>query len=84
MRKQGGAWFVDIRKPSNYSELSQENKFNLDNQINEMIRTKYQFINYNGLRESSLKLLTRNNPKKNPFSPKKKILQYSPKEVLLN
>jgi len=68
IRKQGGAWFVDIRKPSNYSEFSHEQKLSLDNQINRMIQSKYQFINYNGLREQHLRALTGNNPKKNPFS----------------
>ena len=67
IRKHGGAWFVDIRKPSNYSGLSQKDKFNLDNQINEMIRIKYQFINYNGLNENLWTKIKRASVTDNPF-----------------
>jgi len=74
MRKQGGAWFVDIRKKSNYSELSTTQKFNLDKQIDKMIQRKYQFINYNGLNKKIWRRLTQNNPKKNPFSNKVVII----------
>jgi len=74
MRKQGGAWFVDIRKKSNYSELSTVDKFNLDRQIDQMIQKKYQFINYNGLNKKIWRRLTQNNPKKNPFSNKVVII----------
>ena len=54
IKKNRGAWLVDIRKPSNYESLSTEDRNNLDNQLNEMIRDKYQFINYNGLRNDTL------------------------------
>jgi hypothetical protein len=56
--KQNGAWFIDATKPSNFSELTSEQKNELDLQLNEMIRSKYTFINYNGLRMSRLKELT--------------------------
>ena len=58
IRKNNGAWLVNVKKESNYETLSPEDKYSLDLQINEMIRTKYQFINYNGLRESHLELYT--------------------------
>lgn len=53
-----GAWFVDITKKTNYSELSTLEKKSLDKQIDEMIKNKYTFINYNGLRMNHLMNLT--------------------------
>ena len=58
--KQKGAWFVNIKKPSNYEEMSSLEKKSLDDQLNEMIRNKYTFINYNGLRLKRLQELTFN------------------------
>ena len=58
IRKNNGAWLVNVKKESNYDSLSPEDKHSLDLQINEMIRNKYQFINYNGLRDSHLKQYT--------------------------
>ena len=60
IKKNKGAWLVDIRKPSNYETLSSDDKSNLDLQLNEMIRYKYQFINYNGLRNDHLDSHTNN------------------------
>ena len=74
IRRQGGAWFVDIRKKSNYSELSTVQKFNLDSQIDKMIQRKYQFINYNGLNKKLWRRLTQNNPNFNPFTNKVVII----------
>ena len=56
--KQKGAWFVNIKKPSNYEELTSIEKKSLDDQLNEMIRNKYTFINFNGLRLKRLQELT--------------------------
>ena len=48
--KNGGAWLSDIRETEpNYSDLSPEHQKSLDEQLNEMIRSKYVDINYNGL-----------------------------------
>ena len=58
IRRNGGAFFVNIKKKSNYDELSDTSKRVLEEQLNEMIRQKYQFINYNGLREKKLEQLT--------------------------
>jgi hypothetical protein len=58
IQKNDGAFFINIKKQSNYDELSDTHKLVLDSQINEMIRQKYQFINYNGLRERKLNQLT--------------------------
>ena len=58
IKKQQGAWFVNIKKPSNYEDLTSIEKKSLDDQLNEMIRNKYTFINYNGLRLKRLEELT--------------------------
>jgi hypothetical protein len=52
IRKKGGAWLVNIKKPSNFDGLSTTDKLALNEQIDRMIKTKYIFINYNGLRKS--------------------------------
>ena len=60
IEKKGGAWLVDVRKPSNYNDLSADNGKSLNEQIDEMIQSKYKFINYNGLRRDKLKDMTDN------------------------
>ena len=64
--KQGGAWLVNVSKSAPYPELSPVDKKKLDDQINEMIETKYSFINYNGLRRDKWRDMT-NNFEKNLF-----------------
>ena len=67
IKKNGGAWLIDITKPSNYDKLVDVDKSAIDKQIDEMIKSKYSYINYKGgLNEEKLKLLT-DNYKKNPF-----------------
>ena len=58
INRHGGAFFVNIKKKSNYDELSDTSKQVLEEQLNEMIKQKYQFINYNGLREKRLHEMT--------------------------
>ena len=58
--KQGGAWLVNVTKESNYDSLSNEEMLSLNNQINEMIESKYLQLNYNGFRERHLQALTQN------------------------
>jgi hypothetical protein len=58
IEKRKGAWFINIKKNSNYSELTDTDKKALEDQLNEMIKQKYTFINYNGLRTPKLKELT--------------------------
>ena len=58
--KRKGAWLVNVKKASNYSELSSVDKESLDDQLNIMIEQKYTFINYNGLRIKQLEKLTDN------------------------
>jgi|UniRef100_A0A6C0BYI0 hypothetical protein len=73
IRKNGGAWFVNIKKEPNYESLTADEKAQLNNQIDEMIRSKYRFLNYNGLRNDHIKGLTENG-KINPFSNKVVII----------
>ena len=66
IRKQQGAWLVNVTKQPNFGFLDATAKSSIDNQINEMIRYKYRFINYNGLRNTHLRELSKNY-EKNPF-----------------
>jgi hypothetical protein len=66
IKRKNGAWLVNVTKPSNYLQLSSSEKKSLDDQIDEMIQSKYTFINYNGLRRTRLAELT-NNFEKNMF-----------------
>jgi|UniRef100_A0A6C0IQ25 hypothetical protein len=47
VRSQGGAWLVNINKESNYESLDSSQQESLDEQLNQMIRSKYTDINYN-------------------------------------
>jgi hypothetical protein len=58
IHRHEGAFFINIKKQSNYDALSDTNKKILEEQINEMIKQKYTFINYNGLRSQRLKEMT--------------------------
>ncbi len=73
IKKNEGAWLVNVKKSSNFDTLSSTEKVSLNNQLNEMIRYKYKFISYNGLRKSHLETLT-NNFKENPFDNKVVII----------
>ena len=69
IRKEGGAWLVNIKKAANYDSLDAVQKDQLDKQLDEMIRYKYQFISYNGLRKRHLTELTKGSDglRVNPF-----------------
>ena len=60
IRRHGGAFFINVKKSSNYSSLNDNDKKVLEEQLNEMIRQKYTFINYNGLRSTRLAEMTSN------------------------
>lgn len=60
IREKNGAWFVNIKKPSNYSSLDSKEKAALTDQINKMISSKYHFINYNGLTPNAFEMLSAN------------------------
>ena len=66
IEKQGGAWLVDIRKPSNFATLSGNDQKIIDDQLNAMIRNKYVDLNYNGLNMRKMRELT-DDFSKNPF-----------------
>jgi hypothetical protein len=56
--KHKGAWLQDIRKKDpNFGDLTGEQQKVLDAQIDEMIRSKYIDINYNGINEKRLNAL---------------------------
>ena len=70
VRANGGAWMVNVTKPSNYeTELTPSQRVRVDRQIDEMINAKYEFINYNGLRAEKLKSMT-DDYTQNPFDNK--------------
>jgi hypothetical protein len=58
IKKMGGAWLVNVKKPSNYEQLTSDQRASLEVQLNQMIAVKYQFINYNGLRSEHLKRMS--------------------------
>jgi len=58
IQRNNGAWFVNIKNKSNYDSLSDTQKKLLEDQLNEMIKQKYRFINYNGLRSQRLHEMT--------------------------
>ena len=66
IRENEGAWMVNVKREANYESLSSQEKNSLDKQLNEMIRNKYQFINYNGLRTQHLDKISKDG-KVNPF-----------------
>jgi len=61
-----GIWVHENKAP-NYDELTPEEQSSVQEQIDKMIRTQYQFIHYNGIQASTFKRLTANG---NPFSNK--------------
>ena len=71
IRRKKGAWLMDISKEPN--SLSSIDMKNLDEQLNEMIFSKYKFIPYNGLRPNRLKELS-DNYETNPFDNKVVII----------
>jgi hypothetical protein len=60
IKKKKGVWLVDSNQESNLDKLTPKQIMSLDDQLDEMIMTKYQFINYNGLRKEKLKSMTSN------------------------
>jgi hypothetical protein len=58
VKRNKGAWLVDVQKPANFSELSGTQQKQIDKQLNQMIRSKYTDLNYNGINTSILRQLT--------------------------
>ena len=69
IEKKKGAWLVDVKKPSNFASLNSNDQESIDEQLDIMIRNKYQDINYNGLNANIMRTLTEDG-KKNPFDNK--------------
>jgi hypothetical protein len=66
VRNNGGAWLLDIKKEPNYSIRSADEQKQIDEQLNQMIRSKYLDINYNGLNNNVMNKITENSTI-NPF-----------------
>ena len=61
IERKKGAWLVNVKQTqSNIDDLMPRELKSLNEQIEEMIQTKYKFINYNGLRRAKLKEMTNN------------------------
>ena len=58
IRRHNGAFFINVKKSTNYDNLNDSDKKVLEEQLNEMIKQKYTFINYNGLRSQRLSDMT--------------------------
>lgn len=58
VQKAGGAWVMNPKGRSNFDELSATSQTALDKQLDAMIKAKYRFINYNGMRASHLEEMT--------------------------
>lgn len=58
--RHGGAFFVNVKEKTNYATFDDIRKKILEDQLNEMIKQKYRFINYNGLRSQRLAEMTSN------------------------
>ena len=69
IEKNGGAWFIDKNKSSNYTTLSVSEQKILNEQIDSMLNNKYVFVRYNGLREKKFDEMVAL-AKGNPFSNK--------------
>ncbi len=78
IRKQKGAWMVNVKEKSNYNLLSEVQQKSLDKQINEMIMKKYRFFRYNGMRLDHLAKLEQEaeeeHGRSNPFDHKVVII----------
>ena len=73
VRKQGGAWLTNVKKGSNFADLSDRDQKSVDQQIDHMIRNKYIDINYNGLQKHHIDEMTQGG-KINPFDNKVVII----------
>lgn len=66
IRRNKGAWMVNMTKRPNFDSLADRDQIAVDAQLDEMIRAKYTDINYNGLNRAILDQLT-SGFTKNPF-----------------
>ena len=62
-----GVWMINVKKKQeNFSTLDAREQKSIDEQIDQMIQTKYISINYNGLNRNKMDMLTKNDSI-NPF-----------------
>jgi len=74
IRRNKGAWVINItEKTSNFTNLTSSHQKDIDEQLNEMIRSKYTDINYNGITRNLFNKITKNNTV-NPFDNKTIII----------
>lgn len=67
IRKHKGAWLVNIKNESNYTELDTDQQLEVDEQLNEMIRSKYTDIHYNANNLTSIIKMLSGDYSRNPF-----------------
>jgi len=67
--QRNGVWLMNIKREPNFDTLSSAEQAEIDQQLDKMIRAKYQDINYNGLNNNILKRLTKDGTI-NPFDHK--------------
>ena len=65
--KNRGLWLTVPEEENNYDELDGREKESLDEQIELMVKEKYNFINFNGIRSEKWDRMT-NQGRKNPFN----------------
>jgi len=65
--KNRGLWLTIPGQPNNYEEIDAREKDTLDEQIELMIKEKYNFINFNGIRNEKWDKITKQG-KNNPFN----------------
>lgn len=65
--KNKGLWLTISDEENNYDELDGRDKESLDEQIELMVKEKYNFINFNGIRNEKWDKITKNG-KINPFN----------------
>ena len=70
IKKNKGVWIPIKDQASNWSSLSDEEKIAVNRQIDNMIETKYQFINYNGITGKKLDEFEEQAAPNNPFDDK--------------
>jgi superfamily II DNA or RNA helicase len=58
IKSRKGVWLVDTTKASNIDTLTPKQMMLLDEQIDNMIHTKYRFINYNGLTREHMRAIS--------------------------
>lgn len=66
IKREKGAWFINVTKEANFTELEEDEQRAIDKQLNEMIRSKYTDINYNGINMRRLAALS-GDFTRNPF-----------------